>query len=585
MWLINVDNLQLEEHLNPTVPYAILSHTWGTEEVSFQDFRNLTDAVRGKAGFPKIAATCRLAKSRGLPYAWVDTCCIDKSSSAELSEAINSMFRWYQSSKELVAPKNIVFYNVVWEQLGYKETLAMMLTSITGIDSNILFNKVSPKKIPVATRMSWASKRQTTRLEDAAYCLLGLFDINMPLLYGEGQRAFARLQSEILQETNDLSLLAWTSETTDPGRQRSYDGVFAESPAQFAACLYRTIVNTPPLIDDVDVVVTRANLMVSTTLHMQELVEDGAEASKGREYVLLLQCSDVQGIPAVRRPIGIYVSKTPSGFIRHKPWMLAMPFFNEAVLFDSKPRLLKLLRHISFEDHIGHQDERFRSAVFIRLNQDQSSLKWLHHTEISKATPDALWDGMDSVFLHHERFDQISLTPQLLQISLLGDNELQVGKLFLVSIMSNRVPSERWAILLSNYEDPIGVPLLRNLGNWDTASLFGGRIYFLVRPMMERREYWPDQRPAVQLAIQREPAEGVASPNCPASRILQLSEHRRVLTTLSVIPSDAGRYAWTIQISVKDVDSSLDAGFAVGSAGEPAGRLVGVVTFASPTPA
>ncbi|KAF4912493.1 Vegetative incompatibility protein HET-E-1 [Colletotrichum fructicola] len=620
MWLINVDNLQLEEHLNPTVPYAILSHTWGTEEVSFQDFRSLNDAVKRKAGFPKIAATCRLAKSRGLLYAWVDTCCIDKSSSAELSEAINSMFRWYQSSKvcfayladvhddanssafpesftasrwftrgwtlqELVAPKNIVFYNAVWEQLGYKETLAMMLTSITGIDSNILFNKVSPKKIPVATRMSWASKRQTTRLEDAAYCLLGLFDINMPLLYGEGQRAFARLQSEILQETNDLSLLAWTSETTDPGRQRSYDGVFAESPAQFAACLYRTISNTPPLIDDVDVVVTRANLMVSTTLHMQELVEDGAEASKGREYVLLLQCSDVQGIPAVRRPIGIYVSKTPSGFIRHKPWMLAMPFFNEAVLFDSKPRLLKLLRHISFEDHIGHQDERFRSAVFIRLNQDQSSLKWLHHTEISKATPDALWDGMDSVFLHHERFDQISLTPQLLQISLLGDNELQVGKLFLVSIMSNRVPSERWAILLSNYEDPIGVPLLRNLGNWDTASLFGGRIYFLVRPMMERREYWPDQRPAVQLAIQREPAEGVASPNCPASRILQLSEHRRVLTTLSVIPSDAGRYAWTIQISVNDVDSSLDAGFAVGSAGEPAGRLVGVVTFASPTPA
>ncbi|KAH9228157.1 hypothetical protein K456DRAFT_1847267, partial [Colletotrichum gloeosporioides 23] len=268
MWLINVDNLQLEEHLNPTVPYAILSHTWGTEEVSFQDFRSLNDAVKRKAGFPKIAATCRLAKSRGLLYAWVDTCCIDKSSSAELSEAINSMFRWYQSSKvcfayladvhddanssafpesftasrwftrgwtlqELVAPKNIVFYNAVWEQLGYKETLAMMLTSITGIDSNILFNKVSPKKIPVATRMSWASKRQTTRLEDAAYCLLGLFDINMPLLYGEGQRAFARLQSEILQETNDLSLLAWTSETTDPGRQRSYDGVFAESPAQF----------------------------------------------------------------------------------------------------------------------------------------------------------------------------------------------------------------------------------------------------------------------------------------------------------------------------------------------------------------
>ncbi|KAF4831912.1 Vegetative incompatibility protein HET-E-1 [Colletotrichum tropicale] len=607
MWLINVDNLQLEEHLNPTVSYAILSHTWGTEEVSFQDFRNLTDVVRGKAGFPKIAATCRLAKSRGLPYAWVDTCCIDKSSSAELSEAINSMFRWYQSSKvcfayladvhhdansstfperfaasrwftrgwtlqELVAPKNIIFYNAVWEQLGYKETLAMMLTSITGIDSNLLFNKVSPKKIPVATRMSWASKRQTTRIEDAAYCLLGLFDINMPLLYGEGQKAFARLQSEILQETNDLSLLAWTSETTDPERQRSYCGLFAESPAQFAACLGRTIVNTPSLIDDVNVVVTRTNLMISTTLHRLSLAEDGAEGPNGREKVSLLRlrCSDVQGTPAIRRSIGIYVSKTPSGFVRHKPWMLSKHSFDETVLLNINPQLLKFLRYISPENHIGRQDERFRSAVFVQFTRDRATARWLNWPEFSRASPEALWDGLDSVFLHHERFNHISLTPQLLEISLRGLTGLLVGKLFLVSVMSKRVPSERWAIMLSNYQDSIGVPLLKSLGDWDIALLLAGSIDSFVRPTVERQEFWPDQyssHPAVQLAIQCEPAEGVASPNCPASRILQLSEHLRVLTTLSVVPSNAGRDAWTIQVSLKDVDSLSDAGFDVGSAG------------------
>jgi hypothetical protein len=98
MWLINSDNLKLENAVShEAITYAILSHTWGDDEVTFQDFHDLKSAI-GKKGFTKIRKFCEIAKNRGIKYAWVDTCCIDKTSSAELSEAINSMYRWYQDA-------------------------------------------------------------------------------------------------------------------------------------------------------------------------------------------------------------------------------------------------------------------------------------------------------------------------------------------------------------------------------------------------------------------------------------------------------------------------------------------------------
>ncbi|KAJ8112028.1 hypothetical protein ONZ43_g5485 [Nemania bipapillata] len=98
MWLINIESMRLEEFTPPDLPtYAILSHTWAEDEVTFNEFGNLESAEK-KAGFAKIKKTCELAAIKGIPYCWVDTCCIDKSSSAELSEAINSMFDWYKLS-------------------------------------------------------------------------------------------------------------------------------------------------------------------------------------------------------------------------------------------------------------------------------------------------------------------------------------------------------------------------------------------------------------------------------------------------------------------------------------------------------
>jgi hypothetical protein len=254
MRLINCSSQQLEEFFGANTPdYVILSHRWEEEEVSFADFTRDRAAARAKRGFRKIDLTCRQALADGYKYAWVDTCCIDKSSSAELSEAINSMFGWYGSSsicyvylsdvrqaesvvqfprskwftrgwtlQELLAPKSVEFFDQAWERLGTKKAHSVWISKITGIDDSVLARSrrkanaydeggsdVQIGSFCVAKRLSWAARRETTRVEDTAYALLGIFDINMPLLYGEGTRAFTRLQEEILRKSGDNSILAW----------------------------------------------------------------------------------------------------------------------------------------------------------------------------------------------------------------------------------------------------------------------------------------------------------------------------------------------------------------------------------------
>ncbi|KAI1398792.1 heterokaryon incompatibility protein-domain-containing protein [Hypoxylon fuscum] len=253
MWLINTDTLQLEDILKPQAgSYAILSHTWGHGEVSFRDFADLESAEK-KLGFAKIKKTCQLARKKFLQYAWVDTCCIDNSSSAELSEAINSMFRWYREAsvcfvylsdtwfkrgwtlQELLAPRSIEFYNADWCFLAFKILITDHLSDITGIDTYSLIAVDSIWSKPVGTRMRWAAERETTRLEDIAYCLLGILDINMPLIYGEGEKAFLRLQEEICRQTTDMSLFAWTRRLDHPfSCSDSYRGIFAHHPCEFA---------------------------------------------------------------------------------------------------------------------------------------------------------------------------------------------------------------------------------------------------------------------------------------------------------------------------------------------------------------
>lgn len=335
--------------------YAILSHTWGPEEdeVLFYDLSDLTKATL-KTGWLKIDYTRKEALRKGLEYVWIDTCCIDKSSSAELTEAINSMFKWYQKAaacyvylydvqyadqdepndpcptakqhvaahakskkkkspssnersdqptslhafaknstdsclneeendktddhylgdtvdhevgrdyredkrhpwsslfqsdleqsqfesflprtiswpehveiafrhsryftrgwtlQELLAPNpsHVYFFSAQWRYLGPLPWLRHLVGDITGIHASLLLEEHVRRldAYSVAQRMSWASRRTTTRPEDVAYCLLGIFNINMPIIYGEGDKAFFRLQQEILRNSQDHSILAW----------------------------------------------------------------------------------------------------------------------------------------------------------------------------------------------------------------------------------------------------------------------------------------------------------------------------------------------------------------------------------------
>ncbi|EXJ58047.1 hypothetical protein A1O7_05470 [Cladophialophora yegresii CBS 114405] len=262
MRLIDVKTLQLKEFGSGEVPrYAILSHRWDSEEVSFQDMSQ--PKTFGKRGFAKIQSACWQARNKGYSYLWVDTCCIDKTSSAELTEAINSMYKWYQNAdicfaylmdiesrknalkdsvwltrgwtlQELIAPKHVSFHDRNWVFLGTKDDLAHELSMHTGIPIEVLVGHSRPSSCSVAQRMSWASRRQTTRIEDRAYSLLGIFDVSMPMLYGEGEKSFARLQQEILRLSDDQSIFAWDRGLE--GYFGGHSGLLATSPSQFVTC-------------------------------------------------------------------------------------------------------------------------------------------------------------------------------------------------------------------------------------------------------------------------------------------------------------------------------------------------------------
>jgi hypothetical protein len=264
MRLINTATFEITLFLQSQLPeYAILSHTWGDQEVSLQDMQSGT--ASGKKGYVKIVGCCKKAAEDGYIYCWVDTVCIDKTSSAELSEAINSMYRWYQRAavcyvyledllepsaarfaasrwftrgwtlQELIAPAMVEFYDASWKEYGTRTSLHFEIATITGIDPNVLIGE-DTSVFNVATKMSWAARRTTTRVEDEAYCLMGLFQVNMPLLYGEGRRAFRRLQEEIIRAREDYTIFVWQSGDSPYEKNMAkwyLESLLADSPANF----------------------------------------------------------------------------------------------------------------------------------------------------------------------------------------------------------------------------------------------------------------------------------------------------------------------------------------------------------------
>lgn len=231
-----------------------------------------------KTGVSKILHSARLAAQEGHQYFWIDKCCIDKSSSTELSEAINSMFQWYMLStvcyayladldaspsdadaivdqfrrcrwltrgwtlQELIAPGKLIFLNRSWTSIGTRASLVSTIEAISEIPRHILASDAPHKSenpnplyylslVSVSTRLSWAGRRQTTRIEDEAYSLMGMFGINMPLVYGEGSNAFQRLQEELIRNSDDQSILAFRNPRKNP--MLYGERMFAESPSWF----------------------------------------------------------------------------------------------------------------------------------------------------------------------------------------------------------------------------------------------------------------------------------------------------------------------------------------------------------------
>ncbi|KAK4445120.1 heterokaryon incompatibility protein-domain-containing protein [Podospora aff. communis PSN243] len=267
-----VGSFRLEEFSTGKLPpYAILSHTWGNEEIQY------------------AANQCR---KDGYDYFWIDTVCIDKSNSAELSEALNSMYKWYQNaeicyaylSDELLAPREISFFSHDWSSLGTRTQLRDELSAITNIPMDVLSGK-GLSKCSLAQRMSWAAHRKTTRPEDMAYCLMGIFDVNMPLLYGEGgERAFLRLQEEIAKRSYDQSIFAWRL----PHRY-AVSGLFAPSPAAFSSSQHIVPCRTQGQATHYSL--TNRGLQISSPL---------ARHLGNGLYAMLLDCKDQNTEPPYR---------------------------------------------------------------------------------------------------------------------------------------------------------------------------------------------------------------------------------------------------------------------------------------------
>ncbi|KAK4172371.1 hypothetical protein QBC36DRAFT_338043 [Triangularia setosa] len=366
MWLLNTTTLELEGFSdNEIPPYAILSHTWDvpSQEVTFVEMQDSRETISNKAGFTKISNFCHLANQRGYKYGWVDTCCIDKRNSADLSEAINSMYRYYYDSgeclvyisdtelmadweglstsqlddvlrpcrwfrrgwtlQELIAPTVRSFFDAKWNPVTNRH-LVSVISAITGIgDACLLFRDNTPQ-VSVAERMSWASHRKTTRSEDMAYSLMGIFNICMPVLYGEGgKKAFRRLQKEIMRVSFDQSLFVWKERMPSSGFLASSPAAFANPPIlglwapRNLAPFYMTNVGLSVRLNIVEILAEDRKWVPENLLKLHDAKDDeekvhvaiiGCDVLNGDNYWVLLALY-VQPIPGGSFVINGKISK------------------------------------------------------------------------------------------------------------------------------------------------------------------------------------------------------------------------------------------------------------------------------------
>ncbi|KAG6334669.1 hypothetical protein ID866_4418 [Astraeus odoratus] len=254
----------IKEVVQTYFQYAMLSHRWETYEPLFHNLSDGVFAPGFSLRFSKLTSFCRIAQCHGLDWAWCDTCCINRESSAGLDEAIRSMFRWYSESaltivyfcdvagyahedlmkskwftrgwtlQELLAPPVMRFYERSWipcvRDPEYNHKLVpdwlYVLEKATGIPMSSL-QGFAPGKDNPREKLRWVSGRLTTKVEDLGYCLYGIFDVSLQSQYGEGEKAFGRLVVELIRTTQDIRLLDWV------GKPSGWSNALPANPSGF----------------------------------------------------------------------------------------------------------------------------------------------------------------------------------------------------------------------------------------------------------------------------------------------------------------------------------------------------------------
>ncbi|KAI0874365.1 heterokaryon incompatibility protein-domain-containing protein [Hypoxylon argillaceum] len=398
----------------PTPPYAILSHTWGPdhEEISFLDLRR--GRTKNGPGQYKFDKCCFQAARDGLSYAWIDTCCIDKKSSTELSEAINSMFKWYENAEvcyaflrdvratgdpsnpessfwksrwfqrgwtlqELIAPRHVQFYDACWTLIGTKRYLASAIVCITRIPRIFLLGISPLSNASVAQRMSWAAGRVTKRKEDAAYCLLGIFGIAMPMIYGDGDRAFFRLQEEIAKYTSDDSILAWDfSEDDSPNKpsEGSSRGALASGPSNFDNSNHIVLTSLASS--------SFGSLQpLGTSLLLQRCLYTDVSG----QCFVVLQC---QSKRQPGRAVGIPVQADPGG---SGDYIRSLGIASILLPKDIPQTNVKNIRILAGRSDVGGEELRCTFYVEIDLEKD---------LELSEVIPSSSWDQQKDILVPND---------------------------------------------------------------------------------------------------------------------------------------------------------------------------------------
>ena len=344
---------------------------------------------------------------------------VDKSSSAELTESINSMYQWYEAARicfvlledlvsgqpleacltscrwfsrgwtlqELIAPRLVRFFDQSLQFVGTKRDHAKLISTTTKILPCILLEGVEEESICVAAKMSWAAGRQTKRKEDAAYCLLGLFNVRMPLIYGEGDQAFQRLQEEIVKRHNDITIFAWNpleKELYD----REYLGLFAPYPANFAESFA-----IRPFADIfIEFSTTNKGVLFTSEIRLRtKLVKLSGNRNIGVRYLFFLGADFQYGGGERRRCPGIYLRKLgPRLYCRiGNIAMASIPWGASQTL----ERLDVTASHILVDPMVA------LTKVPFRYRKSSVHVPWFRGVQVNEAYPTTLWDHTDCLFM------------------------------------------------------------------------------------------------------------------------------------------------------------------------------------------